>query len=153
MSEVLGSNSDNPEDEQNRQDGPVHLPLPYFGEVEKGVYSFIGPKSLPTSEQAPAPEAEAPDDLQLHICPECTSDSVYPQAWEERGKEWLVYLRCPECDWQHEGIYDDETTARLDSVFINQYEELEATLRRLDRENMENIIAAIKNDHILPMDF
>ena len=43
-------------------------------------------------EQVPGTAAD------LHICPVCTSELVYPVAWEEAGPtNWEVSLRCPNC--------------------------------------------------------
>ena len=36
----------------------------------------------------------------LHICPECGSDLVYPTDWAPASeRHWQVALRCPECEW------------------------------------------------------
>ena len=36
----------------------------------------------------------------LHMCPECDRDLVYPVEWEETSPtHWEVLLRCPNCEW------------------------------------------------------
>src|SRR3990167_6964945 len=52
----------------------------------------VSPKEVPVEPEAPA---------ELHICPECRTDNVYPIAWEESIKNneyrWQLDLRCPNC--------------------------------------------------------
>src|SRR3954466_15007759 len=40
----------------------------------------------------------APAVEDLHVCPECDRDLVYPVDWEEASAtHWEVELRCPNC--------------------------------------------------------
>jgi hypothetical protein len=103
-------------------------------------------------EQVPGTSAD------LHVCPVCTSELVYPVAWEEAGRtHWEVSLRCPNCEWTFTGVYDDETIQRFDEVLDEGTEALVSDLRQLTRANMEadveRFIAAIYADWLLPEDF
>jgi hypothetical protein len=102
--------------------------------------------------------AVATEQNDLHICPECSSDLVYPVGWEERrGDSWEITLRCPNCEWWHTGEYHDDEVERFDDVLNDGTEDLLATLRSVSRANMEEdvqrLIEAIQIDLILPMDF
>jgi uncharacterized protein with PIN domain len=101
-----------------------------------------------------APQAEP----QLHVCPECSSDLVYPVAWEEADQaSWEVSLRCPNCEWTIVGIFDEAAIQRFDDTLDRGTEALVADLRQLTRANMEadveRFVSAISADHVLPEDF
>jgi hypothetical protein len=94
----------------------------------------------------------------LHVCPVCTSELVYPVDWAEAGRtHWEVSLRCPNCEWTFTGVYDDDVIQRFDDVLDEGTEALVADLRQLTRANMEadveRFIAAIYADYLLPEDF
>jgi hypothetical protein len=94
----------------------------------------------------------------LHICPVCTSELVYPVAWEEAGPtSWEVSLRCPNCEWNHTNVYAEDAIQRFDEKLDEGTEGLVGDLRRLTRANMEadvdRFIRAIHGDHLLPEDF
>ncbi len=94
----------------------------------------------------------------LHVCPECASELVYPVGWEERrGDSWEITLRCPNCEWWHTGEFHDEEVERFDDVLNDGTEDLLASLRKVARANMEDdverLAAAIRDDLIVPMDF
>ena len=101
---------------------------------------------------APATE---PD---LHVCPECSSDLVYPVAWEEADRaRWEVSLRCPNCEWAVTDIFEEEDIQRFDETLDRGTEALVADLRQLSRANMEEdverFINALTAGHLLPEDF
>ena len=103
-------------------------------------------------EQVPGTAAD------LHICPVCTSELVYPVAWEEAGPtSWEVSLRCPNCEGYLTSVYDEETIQRFDEKLDEGTEALVGDLRQLTRANMEadveRFVAAINGDHLLPEDF
>jgi hypothetical protein len=103
-------------------------------------------------EQVPSPPAD------LHVCPVCTSELVYPVDWEEAGRtSWEVSLRCPNCEWTLTNVYDEDVVQRFDEVLDQGTEALVADLRQLTRANMEadveRFIAAIYADYLLPEDF
>jgi hypothetical protein len=94
----------------------------------------------------------------LHVCPECTSQLVYPTAWEEAGEErWQLLLRCPNCEWDGAGIFDRQTVERLDEELDHGTHALLTDLKQLMHANMEEeierFIAALQAGAIHPMDF
>ena len=102
------------------------------------------------------PQAPAPDDL--HVCPDCEQTLVYPVEWEEHDEtSWEVALRCPNCEWQTTGIYDQDLVDRFDEELDRGTEALVRDLKRLTRANMEDEVErfarALAADAILPEDF
>lgn len=94
----------------------------------------------------------------LHICPDCTSELVHPIAWDEAGPaHWDVTLRCPECEWIGDGVFDEQAVERLDEALDRGTETLVHDLQRLMRANMEDeidrFVAALAAGAILPEDF
>jgi len=94
----------------------------------------------------------------LHVCPECDRDLVYPVEWEEvSGTHWEVLLRCPNCEWTSIGDYDQATVDRFDRVLDDGTEVLLRDLKRLEQANMEDEIVrfskALEAGAILPEDF
>jgi hypothetical protein len=105
---------------------------------------------------APAPQDAPLDDL--HTCPECDRDLVYPVEWEEASDtHWEVLLRCPNCEWTELGTYDQATVDRFDEQLDSGTEILLHDLKRLERSNMEDQIElfsrALDAGAILPEDF
>jgi hypothetical protein len=108
-----------------------------------------------TPESAPQPAPLVED---LHVCPECDRDLVYPVEWQEASAtHWEVLLRCPNCEWSELGVYDQATVDRFDETLDNGTELLVRDLRRLVQANMEEeaerFAAALDADAILPEDF
>ena len=104
----------------------------------------------------PAPSLPPLDEL--HVCPECDRELVYPVEWEEASvTHWEVVLRCPNCEWTEVGIFDQATVDRFDERLDLGTEALIRDLKRLTRANMEDEIerfsAALASDGILPEDF
>jgi hypothetical protein len=94
----------------------------------------------------------------LHVCPGCDRDLVYPVEWEEvSGTHWEVLLRCPNCEWTSIGDYDQATVDRFDRVLDDGTEVLLRDLKRLEQANMEDEIVrfskALEAGAILPEDF
>ena len=94
----------------------------------------------------------------LHICPECGSDLVYPTDWAPASeRHWQVALRCPECEWNGGGRYSQDVVDRLDEELDHGTEALVRDLKRLMHANMEEEIerftSALEDDLILPEDF
>jgi hypothetical protein len=94
----------------------------------------------------------------LHVCPDCSSGLVYPLAWDEAGDQaWQLLLRCPNCEWQDEGVFPQHVVEHLDEQLDHGTQVLVRDLKRLMHANMEEeverFIAALNADHILPMDF
>jgi hypothetical protein len=94
----------------------------------------------------------------LHVCPECERELVYPVEWEESSStHWEVLLRCPNCEWSEVGVFDQATVDRFDQQLDLGTEALIRDLKRLTRANMEDEIerfsSALTADLILPEDF
>jgi len=94
----------------------------------------------------------------LHVCPECDRDLVYPIEWQETSAtHWEVLLRCPNCEWSEVGVYDQATVDRFDETLDGGTEALVRDLRRLVQANMEEeaqrFADALAADAILPEDF
>jgi hypothetical protein len=100
----------------------------------------------------------APAPARLHMCPECSSELVYPVAWEEAAQScWEVSLRCPNCEWRLIGVFEEDAIALFDETLDHGTEALVEDLRQLARANMEadvdRFIAALDADYLLPEDF
>ena len=122
------------------------------GKTIEVVYFGGEPRSLT---ETPAPGQEVVD---LHVCPRCSSQLVYPVAWEEASESnWHVALRCPDCEWRDEGVYAHEMVERLDEELDRGTQTLVRGLKELTQANMaaeiERFIAALQGDHIWPIDF
>ena len=94
----------------------------------------------------------------LHVCPSCASELVYPIDWEPADpKRWKVLLRCPECEWSGGGIYGQVALDHFDEALDRGTTQVLDDLRVLSRANMEEqiqrFVAALRDDHILPEDF
>jgi predicted RNA-binding Zn-ribbon protein involved in translation (DUF1610 family) len=95
---------------------------------------------------------------ELHICPECGSDLVYPTDWAPASeRQWHVALRCPECEWNGGGSYSQDLVDRLDEALDHGTEAVLDDLNILVRANMEDqidrFVSALDGDQILPEDF
>ena len=94
----------------------------------------------------------------LHVCPECDRDLVYPVEWEEcSDTHWEVLLRCPNCEWSEVGTFDQPTVDRFDEKLDIGTEILLRDLKRLQQANMEEeidrFVRAINAGAIVPEDF
>jgi hypothetical protein len=94
----------------------------------------------------------------LHVCPECDRELVFPVEWEEAsGTHWEVLLRCPDCEWCSVGSYDQATVDRFERVLDEGTEILQRDLKRLEQANAEDEIVrfskALEAGAILPEDF
>ena len=95
---------------------------------------------------------------ELHVCPECASDLVYPVAWDEAEKSrWEVSLRCPNCEWFVTDTFEEDAIQRFDETLDRGTEALVSDLRQLTRANMEDdverFVAALNAEYVLPEDF
>jgi hypothetical protein len=100
----------------------------------------------------------APVKDDLHVCPDCTSQLVFPTSWEEAGEEaWALFLRCPNCEWAGEGVYAQDAVERLDEELDRGTQALVRDLKGLIKANMEEeierFVGALDAGHILPEDF
>jgi hypothetical protein len=108
---------------------------------------------------ADAPAVPAPSEVRdLHLCPQCDRDLVYPVEWEESSPtHWEVLLRCPNCEWSEVDVFDQETVDRFDLELDRGTEHVLKDLKRLVQANMEEevdrFVTALESDAIWPMDF
>lgn len=117
---------------------------------------YFEPLAADATTTAPATSPSHVADL--HICPECSRELVYPMDWEEASvTHWEVELRCPNCEWSDVGTYDQATVDRFDEQLDQGTEALVKDLRRLVQANMEaeaeRFAAALNANAILPEDF
>jgi hypothetical protein len=95
---------------------------------------------------------------ELHVCPTCNSELVYPTDWAPASNRyWEVALRCPECEWIGGGTYSQDVVDRLDEALERGTESVLHDLNTLTRANMEDqidrFVSALTADHVLPEDF
>jgi hypothetical protein len=114
----------------------------------------IKPKASDSRVLEPAPTQGS----DLHLCPSCRSDLVYPTDWSPASmRRWQVELRCPDCEWHGTGTYDQKVVDRFDEALDRGTEAVLDDLKLLARANMEDhverFVDALQADHILPEDF
>jgi hypothetical protein len=80
----------------------------------------------------------------LHVCPGCESSLVQPTRWEQAGDRghWRLWRRCPECGWHQDAVHGEREIDAYDEELDAGTQELSGVLKRLERENMENLAAA-----------
>jgi hypothetical protein len=108
------------------------------------------------TEALPSREPGGANDL--HVCPKCDRELVYPVEWSEVSPtHWEVLLRCPSCEWNDLGVFDQPTVDRFDHDLDRGTEALMRDLKRLTQANMEDeidrFVYALGADAILPEDF
>lgn len=99
-----------------------------------------------------------PPERELHLCPECGCDLVYPLTWEQADRSrWEVSLRCPNCEWSATDVFDDDAIQDFDETLDGGIQALIDDLRQLTWANMEEDVerfaSAIEAGHVLPEDF
>jgi hypothetical protein len=112
----------------------------------------------PSSFATPVPAGGRPTGEELHVCPSCAADLVYPIDWEPaEARRWSVQLRCPNCEWLGGGIYSQAVVDRFDDALDRGTEQLLDDLSLLTRANMEDqverFVAALRTNQVLPEDF
>ena len=94
----------------------------------------------------------------LEHCPECSRDMVQPANYEPLwGDRWLISRTCPNCGWDHEGVFPHaalrEFEEHLDTVDDHLWDHLvKIQNERIDTE-VAIFAAALACDAILPEDF
>jgi hypothetical protein len=92
-----------------------------------------------------------------HVCRLCTLPLVQPQDAERTGRDWLVELYCPSCDWSGEAQLDQGQMDDLDAAMDDGFALLAAALAQVTRANMQEyagrFTAALAADAVLPEDF
>jgi hypothetical protein len=134
------------------------------GKTIEVVY-FEHPAAAPSAPSAPsapvapsAPSAPATEERDLHLCPDCDSNLVYPVQWEEADDtHWHITLRCPNCERTEEGVFgqgqcdgfDDELERGTDALTRDYKRLMTANLS----EEIDRFAKALEVDGILPSDF
>lgn len=112
-----------------------------------------------STKRAQGQQRQGQDQVQLHVCPECSSELVQPVAWEQTASnnEWRLWRRCPECEWHGDDVHREAHIDEYDEQLDFGTRELAEELRSLEQTNMEEgakrFIAALHADLILPEDF
>ena len=94
----------------------------------------------------------------LELCPDCDRDMVQPTNYEPLwGDRWLISRECPNCGWEHEGVFPHGALRafeeHLDSVDDRLWDELvRIQNERIDAE-VGLFASALAVDGILPEDF
>ena len=94
----------------------------------------------------------------LHVCPECSSELVFPIHWDEAGPEnWRVSLRCPNCEWHATGVFSQDLVDDFDERLDEGTEQVVCDLKQLMHANMsdeiDRFVAALDAEALLPEDF
>jgi hypothetical protein len=102
--------------------------------------------------------AHAQPTKELHICPDCASELVYPIHWDEAGAEnWRVSLRCPNCEWNATGVFSQDVVDNFDERLDEGTEQVVSDLKQLMHANMseeiDRFVAALEAEALLPEDF
>jgi hypothetical protein len=110
------------------------------------------------AQETPATTPEKSVEHDLHVCPECSSELVYPVAWEEADEtHWSIALRCPNCEWAQDGVYAQDHCDRFDDELERGTDALTRDYKRLMTANLaeeiDRFAQALEADAILPMDF
>jgi hypothetical protein len=74
---------------------------------------------------------------ELEMCPNCSSDFVYPEYWTEEGpRHWRVSLKCGECEYTEVGVFSQNEIENFDNALDRFNADVLADLRRITRSNM-----------------
>ena len=107
----------------------------------------------------PLPTHERGDLGELHVCPDCDRGARLPGrvGGGLRRRTGRSSLRCPNCEWNDLGVFDQATVDRFDDELDRGTEALMRDLKRLTQANMEDeidrFVLALGADAILPEDF
>jgi hypothetical protein len=129
--------------------------LPSGKTIEVVYFDQVDRAAEPTD--APAKHTKQ-DERELHVCPDCESDLVYPTTWEEADeRHWSVSLRCPNCEHYEQGVFSQDECDRFDDHLETGTDALTRDFKRLMAANMaeeiDRFVAALDADAIQPMDF
>jgi hypothetical protein len=134
--------------------------LPSGKTIEVVYFESLAAEAAGIDAATPAPTVE-PDrgsERDLCHCPDCGSDLVYPVAWEEADEtHWSITLRCPNCEWDEDGVFAQEQCDRFDDELERGTDALTRDYKRLMTANLaeeiDRFAQALEIDAILPMDF
>ena len=143
-------------DRQSEDRDPVRrLRLPSGKQIEVVVFGATARRAAAAPDARAAPEAP---DRQIHLCRSCGSELVHPIDWEEVTIDnWRLQLRCPNCEWIGEAVYERRVVEELDEELERGMETIVRDLRHLTHANMEEgikrFVSALQDDLIVPFDF
>jgi hypothetical protein len=126
--------------------------------AEKQTDKRTGRRVEPASFASPLRVGGRPTGTELHVCPACASELVYPVDWEpaETGR-WSVQLRCPNCEWLGGGVFEQAVVDHFDDALDRGTEQVLDDLSLLTRANMQEdvdrFVGALNANQILPEDF
>ena len=131
------------------------LRLPSGKQIEVVVFGATARRATATPETRTGHEAP---DRQIHLCRSCGSELVHPIDWEEvTADNWRLQLRCPNCEWIGEAVYERRVVEELDEELERGMETIVRDLRHLTHANMEEgierFVVALQDDLIVPFDF
>ena len=133
--------------------------LPSGKTIEVVYFESLSAEAAQLEAAAPTPlSPQRSADRDLHVCPDCSSELVYPVAWEEADEtHWSITLRCPNCEWAEDGVFAQDQCDRFDDELERGTDALTRDYKRLMTANLaeeiERFADALEGDHILPMDF
>ena len=131
------------------------LRLPSGKQIEVVVFGATARRATAAPEASTVTEGP---DRQLHLCRCCGSELVHPIDWEEVASDnWRLQLRCPNCEWIGEAVYERRVVEELDEELERGMETIVRDLRHLTHANMEEhvqrFVTALQDDLIVPFDF
>ena len=97
-------------------------------------------------------------DDRLERCPKCSRDLVQAGSYEPLwGDRWLISLSCPNCSWEHEGVWPHAALRRFEEHLDDLDDQLWSELLTLEKtrmaEEIEQFAGALAADAIVPEDF
>ncbi len=134
--------------------------LPSGKTIEVVYFESLSAEAAELEATAAQPQVQ-PDtgtDRDLHHCPGCSSGLVYPVAWEEADEtHWSITLRCPNCEWDEDGVFPQEQCDRFDDELERGTDALTRDYKRLMTANLaeeiDRFAHALEVDAVLPEDF
>jgi hypothetical protein len=94
----------------------------------------------------------------LEHCPDCNRDMVQPASYEPLwGDRWLIARECPNCGWEHEGVFPHVALRDFEEHLDEVDDRLWDQLVKIQQERIDSEVAvfaaALGCDAILPEDF
>jgi hypothetical protein len=138
--------------------------LPSGKTIEVVYFSSSTPIDPAVEEEAmarvdqPVEQPSVAPDQDLHVCPSCESELVYPVQWEEADEaHWHIVLRCPNCEWEETGVFAQDVCDSFDDELERGTDALTRDYKRLVTANLaeeiDRFAHALEVGGILPEDF
>lgn len=124
------------------------------GAVEAHGHVLHGEKQRELADGSPAAAESG-----LHVCPGCGSKLVQPTRWEPTAsrKHWHLWRRCPECEWETNGVCGEREIDDFDEALDDGCVELTESLEAREMEGIEAMLVpfvwALERDLIDAEDF